>query len=51
MRGGQQFTFPLQLSQEIIPSAVFYATATPIIAYFILDRLIIRPFNRSEQER
>ncbi|CAF0815386.1 unnamed protein product [Adineta ricciae] len=51
MRGSQAFTFPLQLSTDIIPSAVFYATAAPVLAYFILDRLIIRPFTRSEQER
>lgn len=51
MRGSQTFTFPLQISQDIIPSAIFYATVTPALAYMILDRLIIRPFARSEQER
>ncbi|CAF0729051.1 unnamed protein product [Didymodactylos carnosus] len=50
-RGSQSFTFPLQLSQEIIPSSVFYATVLPVIAYLALDRLIIRPFSKSQQER
>ncbi|CAF1039354.1 unnamed protein product [Adineta steineri] len=51
VRGSQTFTFPLQISQEILPSAVFYATVAPVLGYFILDRLIIRPFTRSEKER
>jgi DnaJ family protein C protein 11 len=51
MRGSQTFTIPLQLSQEIVPSAIFYATVAPVLAYFVLDRLIIQPFARSEQER
>ncbi|UJR26249.1 hypothetical protein I4U23_007589 [Adineta vaga] len=51
IRGSQTFTFPLQISNEIIPSAVFYATTAPVLAYFIFDRLIIRPFTRSERER
>lgn len=50
-RGSQTFTFPLHISQEIIPSAVFYATTAPVLAYFVLDRLIIRPYTRSEHER
>lgn len=50
-RGSQVFTFPLQISQEVIPSAVFYATAAPTLAYLIFDRLIIRPLARSEKER
>ena len=51
MRGSQTFSFPLQLSQEILPSAIFYATIAPTLGYLILDRLIIRRFARSEQER
>jgi DnaJ family protein C protein 11 len=51
IRGSQTFTFPLQLSQDIIPSAIFYATIAPVLGYLILDRLVIRPYNRFEQER
>jgi DnaJ family protein C protein 11 len=50
-RGSQTFTIPLQLSQEVLPSAVFYATIAPVLAYFVVDRLILQPFARSEQER
>ncbi|CAM4907402.1 unnamed protein product [Rotaria socialis] len=50
-RGSQAFTFPLQISQDIVPSAIFYATVAPVLAYIVFDRLIIRPFARSEQEK
>ncbi|CAF3901836.1 unnamed protein product [Rotaria magnacalcarata] len=50
-RGSQAFTFPLQISQDIVPSTIFYATVAPTLAYLVLDRLIIRPFARSEQEK
>ena len=50
-RGSQVFTIPLPLSKEILPSAIFYATVTPVVAYFVLDRFIIQPYIRSEQER
>ncbi|CAF4071783.1 unnamed protein product [Rotaria magnacalcarata] len=50
-RGSQAFTFPLQISQDIVPSTIFYATVAPALAYLVLGRLIIRPFARSEQEK
>jgi DnaJ family protein C protein 11 len=50
-RGSQTFTIPLHLSREILPSAIFYATIAPVLAYFVLDRMIIKPFARSEEER
>ncbi|CAF0936200.1 unnamed protein product [Rotaria sordida] len=51
IRGNQTFTIPLPLSQDVLPSAIFYATIVPTLAYLVLDRLIIQPFARSEQER
>ncbi|CAF1397683.1 unnamed protein product [Adineta ricciae] len=50
-RGSQVFTIPLPLSKEILPSAIFYATVTPVLAYFVLDRFVIQPYIRLEQER
>ena len=50
-RGSQSFTIPLHFSQEILPSSIFYATVVPVVAYFILDRMILKPFARSEEER
>ncbi|CAF0778283.1 unnamed protein product [Adineta steineri] len=50
-RGSQAFTIPFQLSQEILPSSIFYATVVPVLAYLVLDRLIIQPFTRLEQNR
>ncbi|CAF4234565.1 unnamed protein product [Rotaria sp. Silwood2] len=51
IRGSQTFTIPLPLSQDVLPSAIFYATVIPTLAYLLLDRLIIQPFARLEQER
>ncbi|UJR22766.1 hypothetical protein I4U23_025798 [Adineta vaga] len=50
-RGSQTFTIPLQLSKEVLPSAIFYATVAPVLAYLILDRFLIQPLTRSEQEQ
>ncbi|CAF1496628.1 unnamed protein product [Rotaria sp. Silwood1] len=51
IRGSQTFTIPLPLSQDILPSAIFYATIVPTLAYLIFDRLIIQPYVRLEEER
>lgn len=50
-RGSQSCTIPLHLSQEILPSTIFYATVVPVVAYLIFDRMILKPFTRSEEER
>lgn len=50
-RGNQTFTIPMPISQEVLPSAVFYATIVPTLAYFVIDRLIIQPLARVEQDR
>ena len=42
--------FPIHLSNEIVPSAIFYGTVTPIIAYYVVKRLIIDPYVKNKEE-
>ena len=50
-RGNQSFTVPITLANEIMPSAVFYGTVTPIIAYYVFKRLVIDPYKKEKEER
>lgn len=49
-RGNQTYVCPVHLAEEIIPEAIFYGTAVPIAAYFIIRNLIIRPFLDQKKE-
>jgi len=50
-RSSQSYIFPIHLSEEIIPAAVFYATVTPLIAWFVLKKAIIDPMNAEHKKR
>jgi DnaJ family protein C protein 11 len=50
-RGRQTFMVPILLSSEIMPSAIFYGTVTPVIAYYVVKRLIIDPYKREKEAR
>uniref|UniRef100_A0A1B0CWR7 J domain-containing protein n=1 Tax=Lutzomyia longipalpis TaxID=7200 RepID=A0A1B0CWR7_LUTLO len=39
IRSTQTFIFPIHLSEEIIPAAVFYATVTPLCIFFVVKKL------------
>lgn len=49
IRSSQSFNFNIQLSEEIIPAAVFYATTLPIISYFVLKKCILEPMETEKQ--
>lgn len=51
IRSSQTFIFPIHLSEEIIPAAVFYATMTPLIAWFVIKKGIIDPMNAEQKKR
>lgn len=51
MRSSQSYNFMIQLSEEIIPAAVFYATAVPIISYFILKKCILEPMEAEQHKK
>jgi DnaJ homolog subfamily C member 11 len=51
MRSSQSYNFFIQLSEEIIPAAVFYATTVPIISYFILKKCILEPMDAEKHRQ
>lgn len=51
IRSSQSYNFMIQLSEEIIPAAVFYATAVPIISYFILKKCILEPMEAEQHKK
>lgn len=50
VRSSQSFIFPIHLAEELIPSAIFYATVTPIIGWLLIKQTIIDPM-RAERKR
>ncbi|XP_055596090.1 dnaJ homolog subfamily C member 11 [Uranotaenia lowii] len=51
IRSTQSYLFPIHLSEEIIPAAVFYATVTPLLTYFVIKKTIIDPMNEAAKQR
>uniref|UniRef100_A0A0K8TCV3 DnaJ subfamily C member 11 n=2 Tax=Lygus hesperus TaxID=30085 RepID=A0A0K8TCV3_LYGHE len=47
-RATQNYLIPIQLCDEVLPSPVFYATVTPLLAYAIVKKLIIDPMKNEE---
>ncbi|XP_034110147.1 dnaJ homolog subfamily C member 11 isoform X1 [Drosophila sulfurigaster albostrigata] len=45
IRSNQSYVFPIHLSDEIVPAAVFYASVTPIIAWFFVKKAIMDPME------
>ncbi|KAH3755204.1 hypothetical protein DPMN_189894 [Dreissena polymorpha] len=50
-RGQHSLVVPINLSSEILPSAVFYGTITPIIVYMAVKKLIVNPFLTQQKEK
>lgn len=51
IRSTQSYIFPIHLSEDIIPAAVFYATVTPLVAWFVIKKVIIEPMNAEQKQR
>lgn len=49
IRGNQTYVFPIHLADDIIPAAVFYATLTPLLTYFVIKKVIIDPMNEDKK--
>ncbi|XP_033154567.1 dnaJ homolog subfamily C member 11 [Drosophila mauritiana] len=45
LRSNQSYVFPIHLSDEIVPAAVFYASVTPVIAWFFIKRTVMDPME------
>ncbi|XP_020315432.1 dnaJ homolog subfamily C member 11-like isoform X1 [Oncorhynchus kisutch] len=50
-RASQTYFFPIHLTDQLLPSAVFYATVGPLVFYLAIQRLVIRPYVRSQKEQ
>lgn len=51
IRSSQSYIFPIHLSEDIIPAAVFYATITPLVVWFVVKKGIIEPMNAEQKKR
>lgn len=49
VRSNQSYIFPIHLSEEIVPAAIFYATVTPVLMWFFIKNSILDPM-RLEQK-
>ncbi|KAF3860771.1 hypothetical protein F7725_001026 [Dissostichus mawsoni] len=49
-RASQTYLFPIHLTDQLLPSAVFYATVGPLVFYLAIQHLIIRPYIMLMQE-
>lgn len=50
IRSTQSFIFPIHLSEEIVPAAIFYASVTPLLVWLLVRKSIIEPMNESEKQ-
>ncbi|XP_033481473.1 dnaJ homolog subfamily C member 11 [Epinephelus lanceolatus] len=49
-RASQTYLFPVHLTDQLLPSAVFYATVGPLLVYMAIHRLIIIPYTQAQKE-
>ncbi len=50
-RASQTYLFPIHLTDQILPSAVFYATVGPLAIYLAVQKLIIMPYVQAHKEQ
>ncbi|KAM9298849.1 dnaJ homolog subfamily C member 11 [Gastrophryne carolinensis] len=50
-RASQTYFFPIHLTDQLLPSAVFYATIGPLVIYVAMHRLIIKPYLKAQKEK
>ncbi|XP_037956451.1 dnaJ homolog subfamily C member 11-like [Teleopsis dalmanni] len=48
-RSNQSYIFPIHLSEEIVPAAIFYASVTPILLWFVVKKTIIDPIKEDRR--
>lgn len=51
IRSTQTFVFPIHISEDIIPAAVFYATTTPVLVWFLVKKVVLDPMNADQKRR
>ncbi|XP_053171921.1 dnaJ homolog subfamily C member 11 [Scomber japonicus] len=50
-RASQTYLFPVHLTDQLLPSAVFYATVGPLLVYLAVHRLVIIPYTQQQKEQ
>ncbi|KAJ8257817.1 hypothetical protein GJAV_G00190050 [Gymnothorax javanicus] len=50
-RASQTYFFPIHLTDQVLPSAIFYATVGPLICYLAIQRLVIKPYLQATKEQ
>lgn len=50
-RATQSFIFPIHLSSEIVPSAIFYGALAPMCVYYVAKKMIIDPYIKEKNEK
>lgn len=50
-RGQQTFLFPIRLSEQLQPSAIFYGTVIPMLVYFAVRKLIVNPYIKEQEDQ
>ncbi|XP_064459730.1 dnaJ homolog subfamily C member 11-like [Ornithodoros turicata] len=50
-RSSQTYVFPILLAEEPIPSAIFYGTVTPLVAWYVLQTFVIKPYRDQQKKR
>lgn len=51
IRSTQSYNFYIQMSEEIVPAAVFYATTIPLVSYFLLKKCILEPMEAEKHKK
>ncbi|XP_001625184.2 dnaJ homolog subfamily C member 11 isoform X2 [Nematostella vectensis] len=50
-RATQVYSFPVSLSEQISPAAIFYGTIAPVVVFLVAKVLVVSPFKKQEQEK
>ncbi|UYV79553.1 DNAJC11 [Cordylochernes scorpioides] len=50
-RASQSYVFPIYLSEEILPGAVFYATFVPLLSWYAIKYFVIDPYNERQKKK
>ncbi|GAB6019049.1 hypothetical protein CHUAL_000676 [Chamberlinius hualienensis] len=50
-RGNQNYSFPVLLSSELLPSPIFYGTVIPIATYYVVKVFIVSPYLKRQKLR
>jgi len=50
-RGSQNYIFPIFLSEQLLPSPIFYGTIVPIVTYYAVNVFIVAPYLKKQKQR